>query len=277
MINWIIEDYLLKAKEIEEFKEIFERYNIKYNIVKRIPLAKTKEEAYQDGVPNVMNKDSKDIAIYYCTIGMAKQVNEWFNNKGLFYNEENFSCYNYYKNIDYKLLLNSQNLFLQYSQLLELWDDLFDYFKSNAIFIRPNSGDKIFVGDNYRQDMKEVFIEQANKYNKLKYDELCMISKCKAIKSEYRFVVVGKKIITYCKYKEYGMPVEQIIFNQKAYDLANKIAQQDWQIDKFYIIDIAELYDKTCYIIELNAGSCSGLYSCDKERIVLAINEMYNI
>lgn len=276
---WIIENNRIQDYEREEWKQAFKNTNTQYYIVQRIPFSTTREEAYIDvpWIMNEVNKGSINIPIYHCTIEMAEQVRQWFDDRGLYYKVDEFKCSNYYKHIDDSIpLLNRDNILVSYKQLVKQWESTFLYFLSNCVFIRPDDGDKQFVGGSFMKRGIDLFTEQVDKYNTIDKNILCQISNSVTIKSEYRFVVIDGKVITGSQYKRDGIVDERIDYMTGAYELADKVAKQKWQIDKFYIVDVAELYDGSFSVIELNAGSCSGLYACNKEKIIKAMDVMFN-
>lgn len=113
-----------------------------------------------------------------------------------------------------------------------------------------------------------------------------MVAPLQPIKNEYRFMVVGSKIISGSGYK-IGNPQQSkniddlsVADNKYVYDIAANYAKLYNPSDIFFM-DIAELDVPTrttnisdkYKIVEYNTFSCSGLYKTDLSKIVSAINE----
>ena len=60
--------------------------------------------------------------------------------------------------------------------------------------------------------------------------------------------------------------------DREALNLAEIIAQEIWQPEMCYSVDICKM-NNDYYLLECNSFSCLGLYSCDCEAIVKGVSE----
>lgn len=273
--HWVVDKYLLDIQSsrgtfLDEFKEIFEKYNIEYFITQYIPFSEHNE-------PIPYNKDDKS-TIFYSTIGYNRNAMRDGYHYGIFYDEERFSYHNYEPYIK-EYVLNKHASEITWGELKRNWKWKFDGYQTSKLFIRPSAGDKLFAGklvDFY--DMEDK-IEYWERENDIPLDTPIIVAPPQDIKSEMRFLIVNREVITGSQYRYNGILDVRKDYFQGAYDLANVIAKQEWQLDKAYTCDVAMLEDGSFKIIELNCITCAGMYACDLEKFVLAMNKLveYNV
>jgi len=102
---------------------------------------------------------------------------------------------------------------------------------------------------------------------------LCIISSPKVIQSEWRLVIVNKKAVSGSQYRVMGEYKCSSGYPKEALDFANKIASEDWQPDRAYVVDVAKCDDEY-KLLEINSFSCSGLYYSDMEPIVRELSKI---
>lgn len=181
-------------------------------------------------------------------------------------------CSNYYPKIPKECLLN-------YPYSLTTWAELKrskEYFKkiffNTSLFVRPNSGNKIFVGQNiyhYNWDENIKLIEDTSS---VRDETLILVSNSKIIKpNEYRFAIIEKEVVTGSMYNWAKETSPE--YPKETEELAKIVADQEWQLDGAYTCDIA--FSPTGpKLIELNSFAAAGLYAMDKVKIVEAINKL---
>ena len=153
----------------------------------------------------------------------------------------------------------------------------------NGVFVRPDSGSKIFSG--FSTDLENLQIELAtlneSKYAKILSDrervpreQLCLVAKNKPIHSEYRYFIIDGKVVAGCQYYRDGIMDIRVDCHVNANILASTVANYKYQIDKAYVVDIFLDTGERAYIGEFNSFSSSGMYACDVENIIDAINKL---
>ena len=288
---YVLEKYLIDIDETEDWQQKLEEAGVEYAIVKRVPLTDNFNEAFPDGLPEQCYNGSDYIPVYYCTIEMCRLLRNYssqynINLAGLFYpGEGGIRCTYWIQWLnDNGIPLVNNGFLTTYEDLIEDWFNIFGMSESNVLFIKPDSGDKIFPGKLWYSDEKENFInfikEELEK-NKQRVsqiqEELVFINEPAKIKAEYRFFILNQKVICGSQYRRDNILDKRSDVMPKAKRLADKVAAlaRIHQPDTFYACDIAEMQDGKFKVLELNAGSCSGLYQHDKSLIIKAFKKYF--
>lgn len=128
------------------------------------------------------------------------------------------------------------------------------------MFVRPLHDTKSFNGGIYSPLSELPDVE-------------CIVAPIQQIQKEFRFFVLGGKIIGSSQYKMNGSLFPSSIVDRNATGFAEKM------IEKFdfpgYVIDIATSGER-CSIVELNCFNASGFYEIDLYRFILGVLEYYD-
>lgn len=181
---------------------------------------------------------------------------------------DNYQCSNYYLEIPRKKLLNSDFLLLPWWKLENSGEGLFKYFGCDRLFIRPNSGEKLFTGTTVGNKWfsKELEIIQDLPSSNFDVQDLVLISSAKEVYEEVRFLMQGKNVISY------GSTDNIWGFDLPSY---TKLAESNRYFpDHFYTIDIGMTKDGP-KIVELNSFVSAGLYEMDYSLVVKAVEDFY--
>ena len=139
---------------------------------------------------------------------------------------------------------------------------------TGKMFVRPNSGFKTFagtvldIGRNLDVDVKTL-----DQHTSVMPETLVLYSTAFPLEGEFRFVIADKQVIAGSEYRWDGKLDVRRDWPQSCWDLAQKVADHEWQVDIAYTCDVA-LLDGEPRIVELNSFSSAGLYACDLERVV---------
>lgn len=180
-----------------------------------------------------------------------------------------FECSSYY--LEIKDLLNKDFLLLPWWKLSSDKERLFEYFETDKLFIRPNSGRKLFTGTTvgYKWFTKELDIIYELPSSKFDQQEIVLIAKAQEVWGEARFLMQGKKIISYSLVDDtYG-------FDGVNISEYRPLAESNTYFpDTFYTIDIGMTREGP-RIIELNSFVSAGLYNMDYEKVTKAVEDYY--
>src|SRR3990167_7377430 len=186
-------------------------------------------------------------------------------------NLPNFKCQYYYPRLK-GYLLNRPYMLIPYGELNDFQGLIFRTFgQDNAVFIRPNSGNKRFTCQLFYKERFVKDVYNAGFYN-LQPEELCLISSPVNIEKEYRLVIVDKKVIASSLYRENGKHVEVEGCSGSMVSYAEQVAYI-YEPDKCFTMDIAVQKNGEFSVIELNSFSCAGYYACNTDKIVEAVSE----
>lgn len=226
---------------------------------------------YQD----FKSKFNDDCVVFHGSFQFANVIRRqttWI--PGVYCNLPKFDCLYYYPRLEQHLLnwdyimlplgaLNSPNK--QY--LLE------HYSIGGQMFVRPSSGGKSFTGKlvdrgNLDKEMRMLSLRADP-------ETLVVVAQPRSfIKREWRTVVAENKVITASQYKlgvqtirSKDVPAEVIQYAQSVLDSVK------YNPDPIWTLDICE-YDNKLYVLEVGSFSCAGLYDCDPEIIVDAVNRI---
>lgn len=262
---WLLEKDVFE-ENLAVLQDAIVSQGMDYDIVDYIPFEGMKFD-------RKYNPEEEDCIISYGSLGLIKQVikqTRWI--PGAWCDLKRFACSYYYPRLS-RYLLNSDYILIPYGELIRqrqlLWATL---SVDNCLFVRPDSGDKIFTGkvidcdpEEYKKD-----IEFFGFYD-VEPEDLVLVSKPQNVYEEWRLVVVNEQVIAASLYKNNGKLISEQGAPDQVWDLAREIAGV-WQPETCWTLDIART--TTDYkLIEINSFSCSGLYACDKEVIVREVSK----
>jgi hypothetical protein len=144
-------------------------------------------------------------------------------------------------------------------------------------FVRPMDDLKSFAGGVVDVTELDEWRERVISYSKFSDEDLLTsetkvwVAPTKSIQAEYRFFIVDGIPVAYCRYRKNGIlkyvndvPKDVIDFVQ-----LNIYMQKD--LPRGYVLDVARIND-TYKIIEINCINSAGLYSCDVNSIIRALD-----
>jgi len=212
--------------------------------------------------------------IFYGSLNLGRQMQRekaWV--PGVYCNYENLCCMTYFSHWG-EYLFNDDYIMLPMMEILRRREFVFDnYGIDDRVFIRPNSGAKTFTGQVIEREKMDRDFSLFSDYAGKPMDKIiAVISSPKVIEKEWRIVVVDKKVIAASLYKVNDKLTEEEGCPKEAWELAKKIAIEDWQPDIAYTLDICLLNGKY-YLLEANSWSCAGMYKCNVHDVVKAIRE----
>lgn len=185
---------------------------------------------------------------------------------------QNYACSAYYSHFG-PYLFNDKYAIMSLKEVVRQKYDVWGHYGKEAlIFIRPDSGEKIFQAGL----LDIIDLADLHESNKDCEHDLVLVSTPKNVLWEGRFVVSKfKEIIASSTYRFQGqvclipsVPSEAMKFCQM---LLNKV---EYHPDTVFCLDICQDSDKVCWLLELTSFSSAGLYACDKERIVERVSEI---
>ncbi len=102
-------------------------------------------------------------------------------------------------------------------------------------------------------------------------DTIVVLSAPQTILSEHRFFIVNREVVTATQYQKDGKVCLASASPQQAWDVAQQMADLEWQPDIAYVCDVATT-PQGAKIVELNAMSTSGWYLADIPKLSHAIS-----
>lgn len=172
-----------------------------------------------------------------------------------------------------KWLLNSDFMMTSWGDLkrnFEWWSDKVD---PKGLFVRPSSDKKVFAAQVIPRSDWQFELNQLDALSSVMPETLCVVSPVHAFGEEYRFWIVDRKVVGSSYYPTYGVTwTEHKPFpDQKLRELADKVAQLEWQPDACYTVDLTCDSNGNPKIVEMNSFCCSGVYDSDFVTILEAV------
>ncbi len=204
--------------------------------------------------------EENDCIVFYGSILLAKEIQRkknWI--PGVICNFNNFKCSIYYSHFG-KYLLNSYYIMLPLMEFFRRKEEIYKLLgRNNSIFLRPDSGVKVFTGGTFLFDELNSELNFMKEYiGSCLEDILVVISSPKIIEKEWRVFVADNKPLTSSLYKENNELTEREGCDNEAWKLAKIIAEEKWQPDKTYFMDICKS-ENEYYLLEINSFSSSGM------------------
>lgn len=178
----------------------------------------------------------------------------------------------YMSNLPHDWFLNRRGVFVTWKMFKDVgagWFARFAYTGKSfeALFVRPMSGYKSFAGQLVKWDTFEEDVKTIDELTSVMDETLIMVAPPIPLHGEFRFVIADGKVVTGSEYRWDNVLDIRIDYPQECFDLAQQVAQHDWQVDVAYTCDIA-LTGEGPKLIELNGFASAGLYACDIKEVV---------
>jgi hypothetical protein len=169
-------------------------------------------------------------------------------------------------------LLNSDHELVSVQELVQRADLLFRSFGvDHRIFIRPDSSGKPFTGRLFTaaEVNSQMFLSLGIPRN-----AMVIVSRPKAIRFEWRFIVADRKVIAASMYKDAGNLRLSPEVSSEALGFASVVAARQFQPDRVWVLDTCETADGEMKVVEINGLSSSSWYCCSVKDIVAAVSRV---
>jgi hypothetical protein len=242
-----------------------ENYNKIFDVMKRLKLPYEILRFDKNGEFNKLMNRRKDVFVFGSVRAarLSTQM-EWV--PGSFYGKNH--DFQIYKDHYKKNLLN-------YDSLLKDIADPIVWEPNEVKFIRPSKDSKVFNGKLYSKIKWEDTVQMVKeKYLGVMPPVTIQVTSPKKIYKEARIWVVDGKVVTSSYYK-FGDNVvwtedvepEGLEFAQRMIDL--------YKVAPAFVMDIC-LTPDGWKIVEINCINCSGFYRGDLQKLVMALEDLYN-
>ncbi len=201
-----------------------------------------------------------------------RYINAFRENAPVCVTIENYSCSVYYpKWLEW--LLNRDHFFVPWITLKDDAQQYFEWLNCEKLFIRPNSGRKIFTGNYISKKWWENDLETIASLpgNNPSDNDLVLVSSHKGIVSEYRVIMYEDEVLTYSWYD--GNETCSLS-EAKIKDYCTAAAwSSNYFPDEYYTLDLALLQDGSMKVLELNSLFSAGWYDADYDKIIKHVEE----
>jgi hypothetical protein len=266
MVKWLIEKNVFD-EEVENMVQIIQDQRHECKFISYVPF---------EGSDKFLSLfDEEDCVIFYGSLQMANEVKrkaKWI--PGLYCNLPAYECSFYYPYFGYRLL-NEKYIMLPFGELNRRKDFLLDTLGvDHSLFIRPNSGFKLFTGQVVTRATWEKDLKLLGFYD---VDPECLVVVATPFKlaREWRFVIANGKVISGSQYRNKKNKLEKTsILPLSIWDFAqNTVNEVNYSPDKVWVLDICESNNEL-YVLEVGGFSTAGLYACDMKPIITEVSKI---
>jgi hypothetical protein len=232
-------------------------------------------EVYQDPralTPAFIDTHDECTVLYGSIEFVEQRMDAGAYSPGAYYSRESYRCTYYLPTLPNELVGNGRGVYLTFSDFVKRREQIYRLFGVSRLFIRPDSGAKVFTGLCITPENAGFELQSLMKLTQVTDETLILVAPAAEISAEYRFYIVEGKVITGSRYMVEGKPDQSPETDPQCRAVAELVAQLPWQIDLAYTCDVG-LFDGIAKIVELNAFSTSGLYRCDSVALFTAVAE----
>lgn len=213
--------------------------------------------------------------VFHGSLQFGKQIRAAWSprqNTRVYCSLEKYECVYYYPRLG-EFLLNSEYVMVPFGELIRRKSWLFSKLGGDSLFIRPSSGYKTFTG----MVLNDLEWESELRFLKasINPEEIVVLAPAQDVVKEWRVVIVGDQPVTAGQYREAGVDVRVSEVPKQVYDFAYMVLDfTQYRPDAAWTLDVSETADGRFKVIEPNSFSCAGLYACDCEAVVKAVNDL---
>ena len=252
---YVIQENVFREENYDKIFETMKRLKLPYEILR----------FDKNGEFNKLMNRRKDVFVFGSVRAarLATQM-EWV--PGSFYGKNHdFEIYkDYYK----KNLLN-------YDSLLKDIADPIVWEPNEVKFIRPSKDSKVFNGKLYSKIKWEDTVQMVKeKYLGVMPPVTIQVTSPKKIYKEARIWIVDGKVVTSSYYKFGDNVVWTEDVEPEGLEFAQRMADL-YKVAPAFVMDIC-LTPDGWKIVEINCVNCSGFYRGDLQKLVMALEDLYN-
>lgn len=266
MVNWVVDTYILDSRStIGDLLGSIRNSGANLFETKYIPLSEEQSYGPEEWI--------KEPTILYGTHGFVSKCKRGYT-PGAYGISSNMNCNVYYSNIPNDWMLNSEFIFTTFHDLKQKPEKYFNMLNTSRLFIRPNSGFKTFAGFVITRSNALDELSSTMQLTSVMPETFVLVARYQPLNGEFRFIIGDGEVIDGSEYRWDNILDIRHDWPQECWDLADRMAKHSWQPDLVYTCDVAqtELYGPK--IVEINSFACAGLYACNKDKVVNAINRI---
>lgn len=185
----------------------------------------------------------------------------------------------YNTNHDYRIYAEyyKENMLNYDSIIIGLGEEL--VFDAEYFFARPCQDTKLFTGQCFSKDAWRDFAKwhltnSTTSFTEINESTPIQVSKMKVINQEIRFFIIDGKIVTASQYVMNERTIYAENHDEDVHAFVNDMIKI-YQPAEAFVMDIA-VTPNGLKIVEINCINCSGLYHCNVQKIVMALENKFN-
>jgi ATP-grasp domain, R2K clade family 3 len=256
---WVVQENVANEEAYQSFVGALDELALPYTIVKVVPFSR-------ELIPDV---NPTNPVISWGSVSMENVAVEKGWKPGTFFND------NFDQRVWTKVygddMLNADAEFHEFCKIPAF---------EGTRFIRPVEDKKVFAGmvvhGEEIENWKEAIQRYSDGYTTLRPETVVGVSNVKEIAMEWRFFVVGGKVVTGSRYKNWGLSdFRRVDETTGPWEFAQKMVDK-WQPADAFVIDIASPKEtpEKYKMVEINCINAAGFYCSDVRAIIEAIEAL---
>lgn len=255
-MHYVVQENLFQEENYSNLIDGLDRLNLSYEIVKCLPF-----------IDDITYKTDRLDVFPFGSVKMSRvsKKSKWLPGSQLNSNHDYMVYKDYYKD----------NLLNYDSKIIEFGD--LDFFSKELFFARPTEDSKVFTGRVFDYGEWVEFRDDAltnGHSTSLTSKTKIQISSVKKIFKEFRFWIVGGKIITGSQYKLGNRLTLNDDIDKEVYTYCQKMVDI-FQLNEAFVMDIA-LTEKGYSIVECGCINCAGFYKANMQKLLISLEEYFN-
>ncbi len=200
----------------------------------------------------------------------------------LFYDDSNYSVSSWLPRIDKEIpTLNRGGIFLPFSSIKNLSSELLSALSgvNGCVFIKPDKGHKSFTGNTFNTSQWNEELEDYFRGQQPNDEVMCFLAPARSLRPiEWRFWIVNRQMVAFSPYSWDDSYAQQWHpAPAEALWLAEQVANNAWQPDLAYVVDIVTDTDGSSWVNEINAASTSGIYQAPVVQLLQAFRDVAHL
>lgn len=241
-------------------------------------------EGHSLSLPNALHFDEGQPALAMTTLQDARKQNGFY--KGLctpwlFYDDSNYAVSQWLPRIDHCIpVLNRSGIFVPFGELKNLSPAIINGLggKLESIFIKPDKGHKSFTGFSLSVSHWPPETGKGSIDTSLDSHIMCFLASDQRLEQhEWRFWIVNRQIAAYTPYSWLDSSLPWKSAPDNVLSIAEQMAQNAWQPDLAYVVDIVINEEGIACINEINAASTSGIYAAPLLSLLSSLREICHL
>lgn len=216
-----------------------------------------------------------DCVVAYGSINLVNMLHKfcpwtptaWFNLEAL-------SCRNYYA-LWGRYLLQREYMFIPFGALPLMRDFLYRSIgEADCLFMRPDDNKKSFSGMVVSKDKFDKWYNDESEFCEPDHKSMAVVAKPVSLDGEWRFIVSNGSVVSSSSYLIAGDWNDHTPTPNEAMALAVTVANDPWQPDDIYVVDICKTKFGEFKVVEIGSVNCAGFYGCDVGKVMDAMTEI---
>lgn len=219
---------------------------------------------FTDKIVNLERVRKDDKVVFYGSTKLVQLVRKLNYTPGVFFDYATFNVLEW-RTQRRDTFLNATFFVRTVGSILNEWH------MPDEVFVRPMTDLKDFCGQVVAKENRSAWFDHVTLNPEITPETFVLVSEKRIPEVEYRFFVVGHKVISGSQYRIDGRLNPSSEIPSEALKAATELAL-GWMPSEVSVMDVG-LFEGKYYIVEFNCFNASGFYKADVSRVVQAVTQ----